>query len=135
MFGQLDHVAIAVPELRAALDLYQKAFGLTPEAQEIVADQEVEVAMLGTQGCRIELLAPTTETGTVARFLERRGAGLHHIAFRVEDIDAALAAARAAGLRLIDEEPRVGAGGALIAFVHPGDTMGTLIEFCQPADR
>lgn len=131
MFSRLDHIAIAVADLSTALALYEQAFGLTGAQVERVADQGVDVAMLPMTGCKLELLAPIDDEGPVARFLARRGPGLHHIAFRVDDINAALAAAREAGLRLLDEKPRRGAGGALIAFVHPGDTMGVLVEFCQ----
>ncbi|MEX2356270.1 MAG: methylmalonyl-CoA epimerase [Thermaerobacterales bacterium] len=133
MFGTVDHIGIAVEDLDRAVELYGGRLGLTVSHPETVADQGVQVAMLpvGSGGARVELLAPTGADSPVARFIARRGPGLHHLAFGVTDIIAALDEARRAGLRLIDEEPRRGAGGALIAFVHPGDTMGTLIELCQ----
>lgn len=137
MFGQLNHIGIAVADITEALELYENVFGLKAESIETVEDQGVQVAMLapgGPGGTRIELLAPVDEDGPVARFIEARGPGLHHMAFTVADIEGALAAAENAGLQLIDKKPRIGAGGALIAFIHPRSTMGTLVELCQPVD-
>lgn len=130
MFQAIDHIGIAVADLDEALAAWRR-LGLGEAVIEDVPDQGVRVAMLPVGTGKIELLAPLTPDSPVGRFLERRGPGMHHVAFRVEDLEAALAEAQATGLELIDHEPRTGAGGARIAFLHPRSTGGTLVELCQ----
>ena len=127
----LDHIAIAVPSIADALPLYELIAGAKSSRIERVEAQQVDVAMLGSGDTRIELIQPATPDSTVQRFLDRRGAGLHHIAYRVTDLEATLRQLRAAGIRLIDETPRAGAGGHLVAFLHPGSTGGILIELVE----
>jgi len=130
--GPLDHVAIAVHDIDAAAGRY-RVLGAELTYREVVEGQGVEVAFLQVPGTTtIELVCPTSEKSPIVRFLQSRGESLHHICFRVADIDAALAAARDAGLRLIDEVPRNGARGSRIAFIHP-EVMGVLVELKQPA--
>jgi methylmalonyl-CoA/ethylmalonyl-CoA epimerase len=128
----LNHVAIAVKDLEAAVAFYRDVLGLECEGRERVADQQVDVAFFGGGSApgsgRIELISPFTPDSGVARFLDKRGEGLHHICIDVPDLDAALARLKARGLPLIDEQPRIGAGGARIAFVHPKGGRGVLIE-------
>lgn len=130
MIQAIDHIGIAVADLDEALAAWSR-LGLDRPVIEDVPEQGVRVAMLPVGGGKIELLAPLSPDSPVGRFLERRGPGLHHVALRVDDIEAALAEAEARGLELIDRQPRIGAGGARIAFVHPRSTGGTLVEFCQ----
>ena len=127
----LDHVAIAVPSTSAALPVFELLTGATGSRIERVAAQQVDVAFLGTAPGRIELLQPAGMDSTVQKFLDKRGAGLHHIAFRVPDIEAALARFKEAGIRLIDERPRPGAGGHRVAFLHPHSTQGVLVELVE----
>lgn len=132
----LDHVAIAVKDLDAAIAHYRDAFGLELHEIEEVADQQVKTAIFGHGLGRIELICPTTTDSGVARFLAKRGEGLHHICIEVEDIEAALAELKARGAPLIDETPRIGAGGAKIAFIHPKGGHGVLVELRQgPAGK
>lgn len=127
----LDHVAIAVKDLEKAVAFYQRAFGLELAEIEVVEEQKVRTAIFGHGLGRIELICPT-EAGTgVAKFLEKRGEGLHHICIEVEDIEAALGELKAQGAPLIDETPKIGAGGAKIAFIHPKGTHGVLTELRQ----
>ncbi|REJ38256.1 MAG: methylmalonyl-CoA epimerase [Bacillota bacterium] len=130
MIQAIDHIGIAVADLDEALAAWSR-LGLDRPVIEDVPEQGVRVAMLPVGGGKIELLAPLSPDSPVGRFLERRGPGLHHVALRVDDIEAALAEAEARGLELIDRQPRIGAGGARIAFVHPRSTGGTLVGFCQ----
>lgn len=127
----LDHVAIAVPSISAALPIFELITGGPSSPVERVAAQRVDVAFVGTGEGRIELLEPTSPESTVQRFLDKRGAGLHHIAYRVPDIEAALARLAEAGVRLIDAVPRPGAGGHRVAFLHPQSTHGVLIELVE----
>ncbi len=127
----LDHVAIAVKDLEQVIEFYRTAFGLTPDELETVEDQKVRTAIYGHGLGRIELICPTEPGTSVAKFLEKRGEGLHHVCIEVDDIDAALAQLKAQGAPLIDEVPRVGAGGAKIAFVHPKGAHGVLTELRQ----
>jgi methylmalonyl-CoA/ethylmalonyl-CoA epimerase len=132
----LDHVAIAVKDLNKAIALYRDALGLELAEIEEVAEQQVRTAIFGHGMGRVELICPTVETSSVAKFLEKRGEGLHHICIEVEDIEAALAALKAKGAPLIDEKPKIGAGGARIAFIHPKGTHGVLTELRQgPAKK
>ena len=129
----LDHVALAVRDLDEALERFRRLYGATPVSREVVEADGVEEAMLLVGGSQVQLLAPQRPDGPVARFLERRGEGLHHIAFAVPDLDAALAHLVAEGAELIDRAPRRGGGGARIAFVHPRTFGGTLTELVEIA--
>jgi methylmalonyl-CoA/ethylmalonyl-CoA epimerase len=122
-------VGIAVPDLEQALAFYRDVLGLTPHAPE--AADGATILSLPFGDSEVELLAPDSPDGPIARFLARRGAGIHHICYRVADLDAALSACRRAGYRLIDETPRSGAGGHRIAFVHPKATAGILLELTE----
>jgi methylmalonyl-CoA/ethylmalonyl-CoA epimerase len=131
--GQIDHLGIAVASIDEAAVFYRDVMGLACEGTEVVEDQGVRVMFFTLREVRIELLEPTTGDSPIARFLARRGPGLHHVSYRVDDLPATLAALKAAGVELIDETPRDGAHGMKIAFVHPQSTDGVLTEFCQPA--
>lgn len=128
----LDHIALAVPDLDKALALFRDALGLREIGRETVPAQKVRATFLERAGVHIELLEPAGEESPVSSFLARRGGGVHHVAFRVENVTAAIAAARAAGLAMIDETPRPGSRGTSVAFVHPAGTHRTLIEFTGP---
>ncbi len=127
----LDHVAIAVRDLDRALDEYRRRYGIEPMYREVVEDQGVEEAMLAVGGSFIQLLEPLDADTPVGRFLERRGEGMHHVAFAVVDIEAALAHLKAEGARLVDETPRTGGRGTRIAFVHPKGGNQTLVELVE----
>jgi methylmalonyl-CoA epimerase len=127
----LDHVAIAVPSIASALPHYETLLGAVGSPPERVDAQGVSVVFVGTGPGRIELLEPLRDDTPVARFLARRGPGLHHIAYRVADLPATLARLERAGLQLIDREPRLGAHGRRIAFIHPKSTGGVLIELVE----
>jgi methylmalonyl-CoA epimerase len=127
----LDHVAIAVPSIAAVLPLFESLSGGTGSPLEAVPSQQVNVAFVGTGTGRLELLEPSGAESTVQKFLDRRGPGLHHIAYRVTDIRSALRRLASQGFRLIDTEPRQGAGGHLVAFLHPQTTSGVLIELVE----
>jgi methylmalonyl-CoA/ethylmalonyl-CoA epimerase len=127
----LDHVAIVVRDLEESIRLWRDALGLELEAVEEVPEQEVRTAIFGKGLGRVELISPTTADSGVAKFLEKRGEGLHHVCIEVEDIEAAMASLRKAGAPLIDAEPRPGAGGARVAFVHPKGMRGVLTELRQ----
>ncbi|HZG50940.1 MAG TPA: methylmalonyl-CoA epimerase [Pyrinomonadaceae bacterium] len=128
---KIEHIGIATYKIDDALKFWRDALGLGVAETEEVAEQGVRVAMLPVGEPRIELLEPTSESSPVAKFLEKRGAGIHHIAVRVDDIRAALARLKEQGARLIDESPRVGAGGCLVAFVHPATSGGVLLELVE----
>ena len=127
----LHHVAIVVASIDAARPTYVDALGLSPGDVEHVADQKVNVLVLQAGSQRIELVEPAAADSPVSRFLAKRGGGLHHLAYRVEDLERALERIRAAGLRLIDTEPRPGAHGTRIAFLHPQATGGVLTELVE----
>jgi len=129
----LDHIGIAVGNLAEALAFYQDALGLEVEAPEEVPSQRVRAHFVPVGEATLELLEPTSPDSPIARFMEKRGPGVHHITLRVDDIHAALARLAARGVRLIDAQPRPGAEGALIAFVHPASTNGVLVELKQAA--
>ncbi|MDK2855578.1 MAG: methylmalonyl-CoA/ethylmalonyl-CoA epimerase [Bacillota bacterium] len=131
MIKKVDHIGIAVADLQKALKLYEETLGIKCAGVEEVAEQKVRTAFLPVGDTEIELLESTDPTSTVARFIEKRGEGIHHIALRVDDIKTALEKMKAAGIRLLDEVPRPGAGGARIAFLHPKDTGGVLIELIE----
>lgn len=128
---KIDHIGIATRGIDEAATFWRETLGLEMIETEDIAEQKVRVAMLPIGESRIELLEATSEDSPISRFLEKRGPGIHHIAVRVDDIRAALANLRAKGARLIDEEPRQGAGGCLVAFVHPSSTGGVLLELVQ----
>lgn len=127
----LDHIAVAVPSISAVLPLFELIAGGPSSPVERIESQNVDVAFVGTHATRIELIQPTGPDSTVKRFLDKRGAGLHHIAYRVPDVDAALTRLAAAGIRLIDSTGRPGAGGHRVAFLHPESTNGILIELVE----
>ena len=131
LLTEIDHVAIAVRDLEAAVDYHRRAFGATVEHRETVERDGVEEALLAVADSYIQLISPTRTDSPVARFIERRGEGLHHVGYRVVDCAAALAAMVAAGAVPIDREPRPGSRGTTIAFVHPKGSFGTLIELVQ----
>ena len=131
MIRKVDHLGIAVRSIEAALPFYRGAAGLVVAHIEEVPDQRVKVAMIPVGDTRIELLEPTDPESPVAKSIESRGEGLHHVALLVDDLEAALAQLAAAGVRLIDSKPRIGAGGAKIAFIHPKAGLGVLYELCQ----
>lgn len=128
----LDHIGVAVESCADGLRLYRDLLGLELLYEEEVESDGVKVAVLELGGGHLELLEPTGPDTPVGRFLARRGGGIHHVALRVDDCAAALAACRAAGLRTLDEAPRPGAGGKQIAFLHPKASGGVLLELCQP---
>ena len=130
--AELDHVGIAVDDLEKALSFFRDALGLQLESSEEVQSQRVRVHFLNAGHSTLELLEATSPDSPIAKFLERRGPGLHHVALRVDDIEAALVHLRTRGVRLIDEHARLGAEGALVAFIHPSATHGVLVELKQP---
>lgn len=131
MLTEIDHVAIAVNDLEAAIDYYACAFGTTVHHREIVKSDGVEEALIKVADSFIQLTAPTRPDSPVAIFLSKRGEGLHHVGYRVDDCAEALAAMVAAGARAIDTKPRPGSRGTTIAFIHPKGSFGTLIELVQ----
>jgi methylmalonyl-CoA/ethylmalonyl-CoA epimerase len=128
---KIDHIGIATNGIADSAAVYCEALGLTIGEFEEVPSQRVRVAMLPVGESRIELLEPTSDESPISKFLAKRGPGIHHIAFGVDDIRAALADLKSKGARLIDEEPRSGAGGCLVAFIHPSSTGGVLIELVE----
>ena len=130
---KINHLGIATKGIDDALKFWGDGLGLENVHTETVEDQMVRVAMLPLGESRIELLEPTSDDSPISKFLEKRGPGIHHIAVEVEDIEAALARLKARGMRLIDETPRVGAEGCLVAFVHPTASGGVLLELVQTA--
>jgi methylmalonyl-CoA/ethylmalonyl-CoA epimerase len=134
MIKRIDHIAIVVDDIEAALGFWRDTLGLELDRVEEVPGQEAAVAFLPTGESEVELVRPTTTTSGVARFLAKRGPGIHHICLEVDDIVATLAALKARGVRLIDEMPQMGAGGKQIAFIHPESTNGVLVELMQLLD-
>ncbi len=128
---KIDHIGIATRQLREATAVWQSVLGLEPEPTEEIADQGVRITMLPIGETHIELLEPLTLDSPLGKFLEKRGPGLHHIAIRVDNIGAALAQLKEKGARLIDETPRAGASGCLVAFIHPSTVDGVLLELVQ----
>lgn len=131
MFSRIDHLGVAVADLDVALALYEDSFGLQVHHREVIEDQGVEAVALQIGETSIELLRPTRDDSPIARFLAEKGPGIHHIAYSVDDIESALARLKDQGVRLVDETPRVGLGGSMIAFVHPKSTFGVLSEIVQ----
>jgi methylmalonyl-CoA/ethylmalonyl-CoA epimerase len=130
---RISHLGIAVKELDPVKKLYGEDLKLHGHHEEVVADQKVKVSFFQVGETNIELLLAPSPESAVAKYVEKNGEGIHHIAFEVEDIDSAVEELKAAGVRMIDEKPRVGAHGARIAFIHPKSTHGVLIELCQHA--
>jgi methylmalonyl-CoA/ethylmalonyl-CoA epimerase len=133
VFGQIDHVAMAVEDLDEAVALYRDRLGMPFQHRETVAQFGVEAVLMGIGDAHVELLRPVSAESGVGRFLERHGPGMHHVAYRTDDIDSALESVRAAGLELIDEEPRTGIRNSRVAFMHPKSTGGVLTELVEPA--
>ena len=131
MVKKVDHIGIAVSNLDEAIKLYTEVMGLELHGTEVVEEQKVKVAFLPVGDTEVELLESTSPDGPIAKFIEAKGQGIQHVAFRVDNIEAALEEMKAKGMRLIDEKPRYGAGGARIAFLHPKSTSGVLIELCE----
>ncbi|NLL37762.1 MAG: methylmalonyl-CoA epimerase [Fretibacterium sp.] len=127
----VDHIGIAVKNIEASLKFWEETLGIRCTGVEEVADQKVKTAFLPLEDSEVELLEATAEDSPIAKFIAKRGEGIHHLAIRVENLEEALAELKAKGVRLIDETPRKGAGGALIAFIHPAATGGVLLELSQ----
>ena len=128
---KIDHIGIATRQLEEGLALWRDALGLPVDATEEISEQGVRIAMLPIGDTHVELLEALSPDSSVGKFISKRGPGIHHIAVQVEDINASLADLKSKGARLIDETPRIGAGGCLIAFVHPSTTNGVLLELVQ----
>lgn len=134
MLGKIEHVALAVADLDAAIAHYRDVWGLETSHRERVEDQGVEEAMLPLGDSHLQLLAPTGPDTTVGKFVTRKGEGLHHIAYEVDDLEGALAELKEKGVPLIDEKPRLGGRGHMVAFVHPKGNHGLLVELIQSPD-
>ncbi len=132
MLTKINHIGIAVQSLDATIPFYRDNLGMAFAGIEEVTEQKVRVAMLSVGESKIELLEPTSAESPVAKFIEKNGAGIHHIAYEVADIEAAIAKLLADGTRMVDEVPRNGAHGTRIAFIHPKSSNGVLTELCQP---
>ena len=134
MFGLIDHVGVAVADLDSALALYGDTFAMPLAHRETVTEQGVEAALLDVGPCHVELLRPLGPETPVGKFLERKGPGLHHVAYRVDDIERTLAELEGKGIELIDSEPRTGIRNSRVAFVHPRATGSVLTEIVEPAE-
>ena len=134
VFGRIDHIGVAVEHLEEAVLLYSERFGMPVQHRETVEQQGVEAVLLGVGESHVELLRPLGPDTAVARFLERSGPGLHHVAYGTDDIESALEQVRQAGLALIDEQPRTGIRGSRVAFLHPKATGGVLTEIVQAVE-
>jgi methylmalonyl-CoA epimerase len=130
-FEQIDHVGIAVHDLDAGIARYQDLLGVGPSVRKRMEKDGIDAAMLDLGSTHVELIAPTGPDSVIAGFLEKRGEGMHHVAYRVDDIRAALDGLRRDGARLLDEEPRVGVMGHLVAFIHPKSAGGVLTELVE----
>ncbi len=133
MFGRIDHIGVAVADIDAAMALYEGSFEMEPAHRETVESQGVEAVLLDVGDGHVELLRPLGPDTPVGKFMARNGEGLHHVAYAVEDIDAALERIAAAGVRLIDTKPRIGIRESRVAFLHPRSTGGVLTEIVEPA--
>jgi methylmalonyl-CoA epimerase len=131
MIKKIDHIGIAVKDMDAALKFYEEVLGMKAQGTEVVEEQKVKTAFIPTGDSEVELLESTSPDGPIAKYIEKKGEGIQHIAFRVDNIEKALEDLKAKGVKLIDEKPRRGAGGAKIAFLHPKATFGTLVELCE----
>ncbi|MDY0300340.1 MAG: methylmalonyl-CoA epimerase [Trichlorobacter sp.] len=131
MLKKINHIGIAVRSLDESVPFYRDHLGMPFHGIEEVSEQKVRVAMLGIGESMIELLEPTADDSPIARFLEKNGSGIHHLAYEVDDIDAAIAHMQAKGARMIDEKPRIGAHNTKIAFIHPKSSGGVLTELCS----
>lgn len=134
MLDRIDHTGVAVDDLDAAIKLYEEVLGMPLVHRETVAEQGVEAVLLDVGDGHVELLSPLGEDTPVGKFLARKGPGLHHVAYAVEDIEATLEQLSAAGVELIDAKPRVGIRDSLVAFLHPRSTGGVLTEIVEPAE-
>lgn len=132
MITRIDHLGIAVRSLEATVPYYEKALGLKCEHIEEVVSQKVRTAFFNVGGTHLELLEPTAPDSPIAQFIEKRGEGIHHLAFATDDIHGQLEGAKSAGVKLINETPFAGAADKLVAFLHPKSTFGVLTEFCTP---
>jgi methylmalonyl-CoA/ethylmalonyl-CoA epimerase len=133
MFARIDHVGVAVEDLDAAIALYESTFAMTLVHRETVTEQGVEAVLLDVGENHVELLAPLAPDTPVGRFLAKNGPGIHHVAYQTQDIERTLEALKAAGMRLIDETPRIGIRGSRVAFLHPKASGGVLTEIVEPA--
>jgi methylmalonyl-CoA/ethylmalonyl-CoA epimerase len=134
VFGRIDHIGVAVEDLDQAVALYRDRLGMREQHRETLEDQGVEAVLLEIGEGHVELLSPLGSETAVGRFLEKRGPGIHHVAYHTDDIDSKLESVRAAGLSLIDEEPRIGIRNSRVAFLHPKSTGGVLTEIVEPAE-
>ncbi len=135
MLNKISHIGIAVASIEETTPFYRDVLGMQFEGMEIVAEQKVKVAFFAVGESRIELLEPTGPDSPVAKFLEKNGPGVHHIAYQVDDLQQQLAELKASGVRLIDETPRTGAHNTRIAFMHPKASGGVLTELCEPGEH
>ncbi|KPB03829.1 methylmalonyl-CoA epimerase [Bacillus sp. CHD6a] len=135
MIRNVNHIGIAVSSIETALPFYTETLGLTFEAVEHVAEQRVRVAFIDAGNCKLELLEPTSPESPVAKFIEKRGEGIHHVALSVESIEDRIQEMMEKGIPMIDKQSRIGAGGANIAFMHPKASNGVLVEFCEKAAK
>ena len=133
MFGRIDHIGVAVDDLDGAVRLYSESFGMREQHRETIDAFDVEAVLLEVGEGHVELLKPLSGESGIGKFLERNGPGLHHVAYQTSDIDSALEQVKAAGLDLIDKEPRTGIRGSRVAFLHPKATGGVLTELVEPA--
>jgi len=131
MIKKINHIGVAVKDLNEAMKFYEENLGLEIEGTEEIKEQKVKVAFIPVGESRIELLQSTDPDGPVAKFIEKRGEGIHHIALEVDHIEEALQKLKEGGVQLIDEKPRIGAHGMKIAFLHPRSTKGVLLELCE----
>lgn len=134
MFGEIDHIGVAVEDLDESLVLYRDRLGMREQHRETVEEFGVEAVLLEIGDAHVELLTPVTDDSGVARFLQKNGPGMPHVAYRTADIDATLEKLRGAGMRLIDEQPRIGIRESRVAFLHPKSTGGVLTEIVQPRE-
>jgi len=131
LFDKIDHIGVAVSDLEKTISFYRDQIGLDFKGTEVVEEQKVKVAFFPVGESKMEFLEPTEQGSPVGKFIEKKGEGVHHLAFRVDNLEAKLEQLKAQGIELIDEKPRYGAGGARIAFLHPRSTGGILVELCE----
>jgi methylmalonyl-CoA/ethylmalonyl-CoA epimerase len=133
VFGRIDHIGVAVEDLDGAVALYRDSFGMAEQHRETIEAFDVEAVLLEVGEGHVELLKPLSADSGIGKFIERNGPGLHHVAYQTTDIDSALEQVKAAGMQLIDQEPRRGIRGSRVAFLHPKATGGVLTELVEPA--